>query len=320
MNPNISVILPFYNEKNSAEKTLNLLFQQTITANEIIFVDSNSTDATYNIINNFIKKNNLNTWKIYKTNLKTPSEAKNFGISKSNFEWCAFMDFDIKFSQNWLEDQLKFILSKKNILISYGVINLNPQNYFDKVVISQTYGINSNSPVVPSSFIHKNYFMNNGLFLPYRSFYDKIFIRQSLKNRNKTIFINYNNSICYFDVNYALNFFELFYKTLNYTIQSTFIDKNYIPHIYLILLIIFISIISVNIYYTPLVFLILFFLRGVLIPVKKNKSFFQIFNFKDIPVIFFIGIFIDFVKCFGFMIGLVLKIFRKKIRLDHLYK
>lgn len=185
MSFNISVILPFYNEKHNAEKTLNLLYKQTRQPNEIIFIDSNSTDETYEVINNFINKKSLTTWKIYKTNLKTPSEAKNFGISKSNFEWCAFMDFDIEFSLNWIEDQINFLSKKKSILISFGVINLNPEKYFDKIVISQTYGINSNAPVIPSSFISKSYFKKNGLFLPYRSFYDKIFIKNSLKNNEE---------------------------------------------------------------------------------------------------------------------------------------
>ena len=58
MNPNISVILPFYNEKNSAEKTLNLLFQQTITANEKPFkislpkknIDNNANKVVIEVI------------------------------------------------------------------------------------------------------------------------------------------------------------------------------------------------------------------------------------------------------------------------------
>tara|TARA_Y100000591_G_scaffold327641_1_gene352538 strand:+ start:77 stop:1039 length:963 start_codon:yes stop_codon:yes gene_type:complete len=320
MSSDISVILPFFNEKSSAEKTLNLLYQQTIPPKEILFIDSNSTDETSHIIKNFINKKNLITWKIYKTNLKTPSEAKNYGISKSNFEWCAFMDFDIKFSLNWIEDQINFLSNNKNILISFGVINLNPENYFDKIVICQTYGINSNAPVIPSSFINKNYFKKNGIFLPYRSFYDKIFIKNSLKNKSDSILINYNNSICYFDVNYALNLKELFNKTLNYTIQSVYIKKNFIPYVYLILLFFFVSTILVNVNFIYYFFLILFFLRGVLIPIKKNKSFFKIFKLRDLPIIFFIGIFIDITKCIGFVMGLALKTLKKKIRLDHLYK
>mgnify|MGYP001370040599 CR=1 FL=1 len=320
MSFDISVILPFFNEKYSAEKTLNLLYQQTIQPKEIIFIDSNSTDETSQIIKNFINNNNLITWKIYKTNLKTPSEAKNYGISKSNFEWCAFMDFDIKFPLNWIEDQINFLSNKKSILISFGVINLNPEKYFDKIVISQTYGINSNAPVIPSSFISKSYFKKNGIFLPYRSFYDKIFIKNSLKNKSDSILINYNNSICYFDVNYALNLKELFYKTLNYTIQSVYIKKNFIPYVYLILLFFFISTILVNANFIYYFFLILFFLRGILIPIKKNKLFFKIFKLRDLPIIFFIGIFIDITKCIGFVMGLVLKTLKKKIRLDHLYK
>lgn len=316
----ISLILPYYNEKKSVSKTLSLIDSQTISPDEVIFINSNSSDSTSIIIDNFIESKNKINWHNFNTKLETPSEAKNFGINKSKCDWCAFMDFDIYFPSNWIENQITFISGKKNILISFGVIKLNPKNYFDRLVISQTYGINSNNPVIPSSFINKNYFNNFGLFLPYRSFYDKIFIKQAMKNNINFIFINDNNPISYFDINYAKNLSELFYKTLNYTIQSVYIDKNIVPYIYLILLSIFILLIIIDINFTPLLFLLTFILRGLVLPIKKNKKFFQIFNLKDIPNIFLIGVFIDFVKCIGFSLGLILRIFKKKIRLDYIYK
>ena len=140
---------------------------------------------------------------------------------------------DFNFPSNWIENQITFI--RKNILVSFGVIKLN---YFDRLVISQTYGINSNNPVIPSSVINKDYFNNFGLFLPYRSYYDKIFIKQAMKNNINLISINDNNPISYFDINYAKNLSELFYKTLNYTIQTVYIDKKL--YMYLALLGIFI--------------------------------------------------------------------------------
>ena len=76
MKPKISLIIPFYNEALVALKTLNLVNAQSVNPEEVIFVDSSSTDNTSLIINNFISKNNLNNWKIVNTNYKTPSEAK----------------------------------------------------------------------------------------------------------------------------------------------------------------------------------------------------------------------------------------------------
>ena len=317
----VSLILPYYNEEKSALKTLILIDSQSIKPDEVIFVNSNSSDLTEKIINDFIFKNNKNNWKNLKTNLETPSEAKNFGIDKSLNDWCAFMDFDIHFSNKWIENQCKFISQFENILISYGTVNLNPKNYFDRLVISQTYGIKSSSPAIPSSFINKKYFNRYGYFLPYRSLYDKFFIKNSLKEKNnKKIIVNKNISIDYLDINYARNFNELFIKTLNYSIQSVYIKNNHIPYIYTLVVVIS----SFTIMQEPksifFIFIITFLTRGILIPIKKNKSFFKFFKFRDIPFIFIVGIFIDISKFIGICIGFILKFLNKKIRLDHLYK
>lgn len=317
----VSLILPYYNEEKSALKTLILIDSQSIKPDEVIFVNSNSSDLTEKIINDFIFKNNKNNWKNLKTNLETPSEAKNFGIDKSLNDWCAFMDFDIHFSNKWIENQCKFISQFENILISYGTVNLNPKNYFDRLVISQTYGIKSSSPAIPSSFINKKYFNRYGYFLPYRSLYDKFFIKNSLKEKNnKKIIVNKNISIDYLDINYARNFNELFIKTLNYSIQSVYIKNNHIPYIYTLVVVIS----SFTIMQEPksifFIFIITFLTRGIFIPIKKNKSFFKFFKFRDIPSIFIVGIFIDISKFIGICIGFILKFLNKKIRLDHLYK
>ena len=321
MKPEISLIIPYYNESLIALKTLNLVYEQSVSPEEVIFVDSNSNDNTSLIIKNFINKNNLKNWKIINTNYKTPSEAKNHGISKCKYEWCAFMDFDIYFPSNWIENQCKFISQYENILISYGTVNLNPKNYFDRLVISQTYGIKSSSPVIPSSFIHKKYFEYHGFFLPYRSLYDKFFIKKSFKEKNnKNILKNKNISVDYFDINYAKNFNELFIKTLNYSIQTIYIKGNYIPYIYPFIFIISIFITIQEPKLIPFIFLIIFLTRGILIPIKKNKSFFKFFRLRDIPFIFIVGIFIDISKFIGICIGWLLKFLNKKVRLDHLYK
>lgn len=316
----ISLILPYYNEEKSALKTLMLIDSQSIKPDEVIFVNSNSSDLTYKIIDEFIFKNNKNNWHNFDTKIETPSEAKNFGINKSKYEWCAFMDFDIHFSSDWIENQCKFICQFKNILISYGTVNLNPKNYFDRLVISQTYGIKSSSPAIPSSFINKNYFDYYGFFLPYRSLYDKFFIKNSFKQKNNKILVNKNITIDYLDINYAKNFNELFIKTLNYSIQSIYIKGNYIPYIYTLVVIISIFVAILEPKSVPFIFLIIFLIRGILIPIKKNKSFFKFFRLKDIPFIFTVGIFIDISKFIGICIGWLLKFFNKKIRLDHLYK
>ena len=42
----VSLILPFYNEEKSALNTLELIKNQTVAPNEVIFVNSSSSDAS----------------------------------------------------------------------------------------------------------------------------------------------------------------------------------------------------------------------------------------------------------------------------------
>ena len=57
----ISIILPFYNEDKTIKSTIECLRNQTLVANEIIFVDSGSDDNTVKIINDMaIKHPDLN--------------------------------------------------------------------------------------------------------------------------------------------------------------------------------------------------------------------------------------------------------------------
>ena len=99
MKLNFSLIIPFFNEELSAHNTLDLLTNKRI-ADEVIFINSNSTDNTSEIIKNFIINNNITNWYLHDTDLETPSEAKNYGIQISRHNWCAFMDFDLIFLKN----------------------------------------------------------------------------------------------------------------------------------------------------------------------------------------------------------------------------
>ena len=50
----ISVVIPFFNEESTIEKTLDALYAQTHQPNEVILVDSGSNDNTGEIIDKWI--------------------------------------------------------------------------------------------------------------------------------------------------------------------------------------------------------------------------------------------------------------------------
>ena len=51
----VTVVFPYYNENDTILTTLDLISRQTILPNEVIFVNSTSSDETSNTINDWIK-------------------------------------------------------------------------------------------------------------------------------------------------------------------------------------------------------------------------------------------------------------------------
>ena len=82
-NKKVSIIIPYYNEKKNIIRTLKKIQKQSYKNFEVILVNSSSTDKSFQIVNNYIKKNRLK--KILNLSQKTlyPSDSKNLGIKKA---------------------------------------------------------------------------------------------------------------------------------------------------------------------------------------------------------------------------------------------
>lgn len=94
----ISVIIPVYNAEKYIEKTLDIISNQTLKDIEIICVDDGSNDKSALLI----KKQQANDSRIkyYFQQNSGAGQARNFGITKSNGEYIAFMDADDAYPNN----------------------------------------------------------------------------------------------------------------------------------------------------------------------------------------------------------------------------
>ena len=81
----LSIIIPYFNESKVISDTFNLLINQSFKANEIIFINSNSDDRSYELVNSLIDNYEGNIKILnFDTKCKSPSAAKNFGIKKNH--------------------------------------------------------------------------------------------------------------------------------------------------------------------------------------------------------------------------------------------
>ena len=90
--PLISIIVPSYNEEKNISRCLDSILNQTFTDFEIICVDDNSTDSTFEIIKEYSVKDSR--IKAFKNPEKGVSSARNFGIENSNGNYIGFVDSD----------------------------------------------------------------------------------------------------------------------------------------------------------------------------------------------------------------------------------
>ena len=107
----ISVVIPTLNEKNNIKKIVSKLNKINLVK-EIIFVDDNSTDGTFEEILNVKKSNKIIALK-RKNNNKDLSKSVLLGVKKAKYECICVMDCDLQHDVKYIKN-LWTIYKKKN--------------------------------------------------------------------------------------------------------------------------------------------------------------------------------------------------------------
>ena len=97
----VSLICPIYNERESVSYLIESMLNQSKKPDEIIFVDSLSSDGTSDIIKEYAKKNKEIRLIQRKSNI---SEARNIAINNARHDIIAATDASSKLDKNWLRN------------------------------------------------------------------------------------------------------------------------------------------------------------------------------------------------------------------------
>tara|TARA_B110000483_G_scaffold61384_1_gene76340 strand:- start:765 stop:1685 length:921 start_codon:yes stop_codon:yes gene_type:complete len=289
----VSIIVPYHNEEKNIIKTLYSIQNQTYQNFEVLLINSSSKDKTCKLVDSFISKNKLKNFNNLSENTIFPSDSKNLGIKKSKNDYLAFMDCGLKFSKNWLSDQIMF-MGKHRIDFSLGMLSTNAKNDFDAAVISQTWGLNKIISVIPGSVIKKKIFKNFGIFEVSRAGYDKLWVQNLKKNRK--IFKNLNAIVKYEHNIHSDNFKDLYKKIYLYSYFSSkfFIKKLFI---YFIGLLFFAYLAFLFNIFVPI--FIYFFLR-IIFPFFKSNFSIKLLNPKIFIRLLPVAMIIDISRLFGY--------------------
>ena len=115
----ISVIIPFYKVEKFAERCIQSVLEQTFEDFELILVDDGSPDNCGKICDEFAKKDKR--IRVFHTENRGLSAARNLGIEKATGEYISFIDSDDAVAPDYLE-YLYELINKYNADISICVL------------------------------------------------------------------------------------------------------------------------------------------------------------------------------------------------------
>lgn len=98
----VSIIIPAFNSEKTLPATIqSVLTQKTKKSFEVIVVDDNSTDKTFDVAKTFTGIN------VLKNEKKGPAYARNYGAKNAKGDILLFIDSDCVASRSWLNEMIK---------------------------------------------------------------------------------------------------------------------------------------------------------------------------------------------------------------------
>lgn len=179
-NPLVSILIPVYNREFLVIETIESALGQTYKNIEIIIVDNCSTDDTWNVLQDFVKKDDR---------IKIFQNSKNIGpvlnwkrcIDEASGEYAKILFSDDLISENFIEETLVSLINNPNIgfVISKVLLTntsvelknnvLNPMNkikFYSRrhFIFSKIYGL-GNFPNSPGCALFRTCDLKKSLFI-----------------------------------------------------------------------------------------------------------------------------------------------------------
>ena len=214
----ISLIIPVKDDFNDFIKTFKTILMQTLLPDEIIIIDSSTSDNIKKYIETMDKKISI----IYKRfNFALPGKARNLGILNSKYDYIAFLDSKTIPNQNWLKDSTHK-LKNEGFDVCFGKTKFRYKNFFQKLLRAASYGSILHI-TTPGTILKKNIFSQNlNFFIENVKAGEDIEWRERLQKSNLKITSLQYEAIVYESL--PSNFFSAIKKYFTYSINTAFVD------------------------------------------------------------------------------------------------
>lgn len=121
VDPLVSIILPVFNSEEYVYDTIKSIIDQTYKNWELIIVDDNSTDLSFEICKKLSQTDKRIKLVKLNSNSGGPAKPRNLALKISKGEYIAFIDSDDLWHQEKLRIQLKLMI-RKNIIFSFSSV------------------------------------------------------------------------------------------------------------------------------------------------------------------------------------------------------
>lgn len=121
LSSDISVVIPAYNAADFIVDALESISRQSCLPGEVVIINDGSSDQTYQIIQEWIKKADLTyPVNIYNQRNRGISVTRNIGIGHATGKWIAFLDADDTWEPTHLKALVAAIEVKPSAIAAYG--------------------------------------------------------------------------------------------------------------------------------------------------------------------------------------------------------
>lgn len=127
--PEVSVVIPAYNEATYIDRLLEALANQKHSNFEVIVSDAQSKDETPKVIKSFQGRLDV---RLITSPPKGPADGRNKGAATAEGEWLLFLDADDDFDDPFFINTLLTETKQRNLQTSSAKIKVKEGNYINK--------------------------------------------------------------------------------------------------------------------------------------------------------------------------------------------
>ena len=302
----IAVVVPFLNERDNLTFLLDRLANQTLAADEVILVDSGSTDGSPQHIENWITAHGKESvFHVHQAGTTTTGGSKTAGVRASRCSLLAFMDCGLSFPHDWLERQYELLIRERADWTS-GVCLTLGTTLIDKSAIAHTYGFGSTRAVIPSSLVRRSVFETIGMFKDLRAGYDAEWARAAQRAGLKRV-VNDDVVVTYHGTNFAADLRGVFLKSVRYARPSVGRDDTIVPFVYVGALVLFFIALLTRPQFVPSLAFLYFAARATIAAQRSRNWRYFLYSPFRLTALLVVGAILDFGKLTGFIVGLFVR-------------